>query len=73
MREVEPLDELAPRKDLVVAMRPAEAREVVHQRLGQVAVVAVLHDAHRAMALGEALAVGAEDHRHVRELRQLRA
>ena len=70
--EVEPLDQLLAREHLLVAVRPAQAREVVHQRVGQEAVVAVLHHAHRAVALGQALAVGAEDHRHVRELRQRR-
>ena len=70
VREVEPFDELLAGEHLGVAVRPAQAREVVDQRLGQVAVVAVLHDADRAVALGQALAVGAEDHRHVRELGQ---
>ena len=40
--EVEPLDELLAREDLLVAVRPAQAREVVEQRFGQVALVAVL-------------------------------
>jgi hypothetical protein len=39
----------------------------------QEAVVAVLQDAHRAVALGELGAVRAEDHRHVRVQRWLDA
>ncbi len=66
VREVEPGDELLAREDLVVAVRPAEAREIVDHRLGQKAVVRVLHDADRAVALGELGAVGAEHRRQVR-------
>ena len=71
--DVEQPRHLLAREDLLVAMRPAEAHEVVEQRLGQVALVAVLQHAHRAVALGELRAVGAEDHRHVRVERRLDA
>ena len=46
------------REHFGVAVRPAEAREVVDDRLGQVAVVAVLQDAARAVALRQLVAVG---------------
>jgi hypothetical protein len=69
--EVEPFHQLVFRKDLLVAMRPAQACQVVHQRFGQVALVAVLRDAHRAMALRQPLAVGAEDHGYMRKMGKL--
>ncbi len=54
-------------------MRPAQPRQIVDQRLGKIAVLGVLHDAHRTVALGEALAVHPEDHRDVREFGKLRS
>ena len=50
---------------LVVGVAPAEQREVVAHRLGQVAGVAQLLDRRRAVALGELLAVGAVQQRQV--------
>ena len=47
------------REDFLVAVRPAEAHEVVQQRLGQIALVPVLQHADRAVALGELGAVRA--------------
>jgi hypothetical protein len=66
---VEQLDHLLAREDFLVTVRPAEAHEIVEQRVRQEAVVAVLHDADRAVTLAELLAVGPEDHRQVREAR----
>ena len=66
---VERGDELVEREDLLVAVRPAEAREVVEHRVRRVPLVAVLGDAHRAVALGELLAVRGEHHRQVGEAR----
>src|SRR5439155_511771 len=66
--EVEPLDQLSLGEDLLVAMRPAQAREVVEQRLRQEAFVAVLRDADGAVALGEPLAVRPENHGHMCEI-----
>ena len=57
------------RHDLVVAMRPAEADEIVAHRLGQVAHGAIGIDAERAVALGQLGAVGAVDQRDVRHHR----
>ena len=72
MREL--LDELLGRDDrLVVLGAPAEQREVVAQRLGQVARVAQLLHGRRAVALGELLAVQAVQQRQVRVERRLRA
>ena len=65
---------LLARQDLAVAARrPAEQREEVEERLGQDALVAPLLDGGGAVPLGELLAVGAEDHAEVRELRDRRA
>jgi hypothetical protein len=62
--EVEPLDRLAHRDHLVVAMAPAEAEEIVEQRLGEdPELVAIGVDAERAMALGELGAVETMDER----------
>ena len=63
--QVEQLDHPRGVEELLVAVRPAEPDEVVQERLRQVAVGGVLHDADRAVALGHALAVLAEDHRQV--------
>ncbi len=71
--DVEQAHQLLETEDLLVAVRPAEAREVVEQRLRQEAHVAVLQHADRAVALGELRAVGAEDHRQVGVRRRLDA
>ena len=68
MLPVEVLDQLRDGEDLLIAVRPPQAREIVEQRAGKVSIVAVLQDADGAMPLGEPLLVGAEDHRQVREL-----
>ena len=62
-RQVEPLDRLLGRDDLVVAMAPAQPQQVVAQRLGQEAHVAIGIDAERAVALAELGAVGPVDQR----------
>ena len=64
--DVEQLRHLLEREDLLVAMRPAEAPEVVEQPLRQEAVVAVLEHADRAVPLRQLRAVRTQDHRHVR-------
>src|SRR5437879_2486070 len=56
----------------LVAVRPAEPREIVDKSLRQIAVLLVLHDAHRSVPLRQPFAVGAEDHGTVGEFRQLR-
>jgi hypothetical protein len=71
MVEVEPLAELRHRENLVVAMRPAQAREIVEHRFRQIAFVVVLHDADRAMPLRQFLAIVAKNHRQVRIARHL--
>ena len=57
----------------VVARRPAEQREEIHHRVRQVALPLVLHHRRRAVPLAQALLVGAENQRHVREPRHRRA
>ncbi len=56
--------------ELLPALRmgPAEQRQVVHERFGQVAVATILGDAGGAVALGELLAVGTQDQAEVDEL-----
>ena len=68
--EVEELDQLLPREDLLVAVGPAEPRQVVHHRLGQDPLVPERLDRGRPVALGQALPVRPEDHRDVGEHRQ---
>ena len=71
--DVEQLDHLVDAEDLLIAVRPAEPHQIVEQGLGQIAVLPVLHDADRAVALGEPLAVRAQNHGHVGILRRLPA
>ena len=67
-------DQLVAREDLlIVARRPAEQREKVEHRLGQIALPRVLGHRRRAVALAQPLLVGPENQRHVRELRHRRA
>ncbi len=62
-REIEQVDHFLAAENFLVPMRPAQAHQIVQQRLGQVAVIAILQHADGAMALGQALTVGAQDHR----------
>ena len=55
--EVEPLDQLRAAEDLVVAVAPAQTRQVVDDRLGQIALVAVLRHRLGAAALAHLLAL----------------
>src|SRR3546814_11271258 len=68
--EVEPFDGLLGGDDLVVAMAPAEAQQIVAQRLRQVAQVAVGVDAEGAVALRQLGPVGPVDQRNVGEGRR---
>ena len=54
-------------------MAPAEASQVVEHGFGQEASGFVFHDGHRAVALGELLAVGTVDERQVRKHRYFSA
>src|SRR5438874_9771590 len=67
--DVEPLDCLFGRDDLVVAMAPAEAEKIVSKSLGQVAELAIRVDAECAMPLRQLCAVPAKYHRHMGEFR----
>src|SRR5205814_9804201 len=68
--DAETVDEVVHREDLVLRPGgPADEREVVDHRLGQVAVGSELLDLRRAVPLRELLAVRAE---HVWELRDRR-
>ena len=71
--DVEQRRHLLEREDLLVAVRPAEPRQVVEQRLGQVALLPVVQHRNGAVALRELGAVGAKDHRQVRIHRRLDA
>ena len=61
------------RDDLVVAVAPAEAHEIIAQRGRQIAHGAVCFDALRAVTLRQLGAVRTVDQRHVRELRHVPA
>src|SRR3546814_17897636 len=65
--EVEPFDGLLGGDDLVVAMAPAEAQQIVAQRLRQVAQVAVGVAAEGAVALRQLGPVGPVGLRNVGE------
>ena len=65
--ELEVGDQAVHAEHLVLAVRPAEQREVVHHRLGQVTELAVVAHRRGAVALAELAAVGAEHHRVVGE------
>ena len=71
--EIEGLDHLLCREDLLVAMRPAEPHEIVAQRHGQIAEPAIGIDPERAMALGELGPVRPMDQRDMRHARHLPA
>ena len=71
--EREEADQLLAREQLALGVEvPAEQREEVDDRLGEVAGLAQLLDAGRAVPLREALAIGAEEQRQVRERRHRR-
>ena len=60
---------LARKNFLVGARRPSKQREEVDHGFGHDALPLVLGHRRRAMTLAQALAIGTEDQRHVRELR----
>ncbi|CCK07946.1 conserved hypothetical protein [Cronobacter sakazakii 696] len=66
-------DHLFTREDLLIAVGPAQTHQIVQQRFRQVAVVAVLHNTHRAVTFREFFTVIAVDHRDVRVQRHRRA
>ena len=71
-RDVEPLDDLVDREDLVLrAGRPPEQGQVVDERLADEALGAVVVDRRLALALAHLRPVGVEDERQVGERRHL--
>jgi hypothetical protein len=71
--QIEPFDELLAREDLGVAVRPAQARQIVEHGLGQIALVAIARDGHRAVALAHLLALLVQHGRQVGVDRHLAA
>ncbi len=67
---IEKRGHLGETEDLLVAMGPSKPHQIVQEGLGQIAFVAILHDAHGAMTLREPRAVFSENHRDVRVDRQ---
>ena len=67
--DVEPLDRLLDRDDLLVAMAPAKAHQIIAQRLGQVAHLAIGLDPDRAVALRQLRSIGPMDQRDMGEFR----
>ena len=55
--DIECRDQLLPREHFLVAMRPAEAHQIIEQCPRQVTLLVVLQHAHRAVALRELGAV----------------
>jgi hypothetical protein len=72
--ERETRNQLVAREDLLVAAgRPAEQRQEVHHRLGEIALALVLGHRRGAVPLAQAFLVGTEDQRHMRERGRRRA
>ena len=68
--ERETVHELRLREELLVRPgRPSKQREEIDHRLGKIPKPLVLRHRRRAMTFAQALLVGAEDERHVGELR----
>ena len=65
--EIEGGDQLVAGEDLLIAVRPAEAGEIVDEPVGQEAEVAIGRDGHGAVALAEPRLVGPENQRDVPE------
>ena len=69
--ERERLDQLVARHHFaIVAGRPSQQAEKIHHGVGKVSEPLVFGHRRRAMSLAEALLVGSENERHVRELRR---
>ena len=68
--DIEPLDGLLGRDDLVVAMTPTEPEEIIAQCFRQIAEVAIGVDREGAVAFRQLCAVLTVDQRHVGEFRQ---
>ena len=73
VRDVEPRHQLLAREDFVVAVRPAQAGEEIDHRLGEKPFLRVMHDADRAMTLGQLGSIGAQNRRQVSVDRRLGA
>ena len=58
-------------ENFLIAVCPAEAHQIIQNRWRQVAFAAVIEDVGRAVPLRQALAVVAENHRHVRKFRHV--
>ena len=71
--KIEPFDGLFGRKNLVVAVRPAEPRQIIPHRRGQIPHRAISLDPKRTVALGELRAVRPVDQRNMREGRRVPA
>ncbi len=69
----EQIDQFPAAEDFLVTVRPTQPRQVIDQRMRQVAGILVLHHVGRAGALGQLGALLVQDHRHVRELRHRHA
>src|SRR5262252_506751 len=67
VREVEALRDLRGREDFLVAVRPAEAGEVVHEGAGKDALVAEFLHGGSTVPLGHLASVRSEDHGDVGE------
>ncbi len=67
--QIEPLAELRHAEHFIIAVRPAQTREIVQHGFRQIAFFMILHDADRAVALGKLLTVVAENHGKMRILR----
>ena len=67
----EKLQHLVNAENFLVAVRPAEAHQIVQDCRRQIAFATVIEDVGRAVPLRQALAVVAENHRYVRKFRHV--
>ena len=69
--DAEILQHIVNAENFLVAVRPAKAHQIVQDCRWQVAFATVIEDVGRAVPLRQALAVVAENHRHVRKFRHV--
>ena len=71
--QVKPFDELRTAENFIVAMSPAQTRQIIAQGFRQIAQTLVVHHGGGVAAFGQLFAVRPENHRDVAVLRQRRA
>ena len=73
MLKVEPGECLIGREDFIIAVAPAQTREIVAHGFGQIAEVAIGFNAQRPVTFGKLRTVRSVDQRHMRKFRHVPA